>query len=183
MATKPKTVAHDAPLVWTQKLEEVLSQVFAGRLSREKMAEIGGISTRTLERYIAHPDFQAKLATMRANLEATLLNRGVAYVAKESRIIGLSQMAEMARVQYETRELLQEKRQIGYDTEHDEPLYLINEAFNKDAHAAYRESLNDIAKELGHRQTKVEHSGEVDVNERVTFYMPAPEAPPDDDTH
>src|SRR6185437_7970001 len=90
---------------------------------------------------------------------------GVAYVTKEARIVGLSQMAESARTQYEERPLLQEKRQIGFKKNEDgafEAMYLINEAFNADAHSAFRDSIADIAKELGHRQTKVEHSGNPD---------------------
>lgn len=172
------------PIDWKdERITTVLAMVFEGRKSRPKIAEDCGVPLRTCEDWIAHPDFQNKLSALRDEVLTACDELGYAYSRKEQRVVALSQMAESARVEYEQRPWLQEKRQIGYDTEHDEPLYLINENFNKDAHAAFRESLSDIAKELGHRQTKVEHSGEVDVNERVTFYLPTPETPPDDATH
>ncbi len=157
--TKPKTVAHDAPLVWTPKLQSLLELVFEGRMTHEKIAQSCTISLRACKYWIAHPNFQERLKALRANLEAALLDRGVAYVAKESRIIALSQVGESARCAYEARPWLQEKRQIGFDKEREEPLYSINENFNRDAFESFRGALDDIAKELGHRKTVTELTG------------------------
>lgn len=157
------------PLPWNESQTKALYAIFAGQDSLDKIALDCAIPPRTLDDWIAHPDFQARLQSLRDELEQTLIQQYVPYVRKEQRIIGLAAMAQSARTQYEERPWLQEKRQIGInrevpkeDPDFGAPLYLINEAFNRDAHAAFRESLNDIAKELGHRQTKVEHSGNPD---------------------
>jgi transcriptional regulator with XRE-family HTH domain len=122
--------------------EHVLSLAFEGRWTHAEMAERVSVSTRTIERWTAAEDFRAELARRRANLAESLM--GVAYADKASRIVALSQMAESARREYEARPLLEETRMtpMGETT---------TESFNRDAHEAFRKSLDDIAKELGER--------------------------------
>lgn len=141
--------------------ETVLSLAFEGRWSHAEMAERVGVSTRTIERWVRAEPFRQRLAELRANLADSLAD--VAYAAKSARIVGLSQMAESARREYEARPWLREVRPVGTDPDTGEPIMLTNEHFNRDAHAAFRESLNDIAKELGERSNvkisaTVEHS-------------------------
>lgn len=147
------------PLIWTEPLKQALALIFEGRRSQAKIAEDCGIPLRTLEDWIAHPDFQAKLQEMRDHLLESCDALGVAYVRKERRIIGLAQVAESAREQYEERPWLQEVRQIGIDRESGEPLTMTNEHFNKDAAATFREYLADIAAELGARKNVTEITG------------------------
>lgn len=166
----PKSIR---PFKWDDANKEtVLNFVFEGRISQAKMSEIVGVTTRTIERWIAHPGFQARLEEKRANLEKALT--GVIYADKARRIVALSAMAESARIAYEEHVMLIESRPIP---KCDEPM--TSESFNRDAFESFRGALDDIAKELGHRQSKTEHSGSVDLNERVTFYVPTPEVPPD----
>lgn len=148
---------------WTQQKKEALELIFEGRLSQSKIAEKCGVSLRTIEEWARSSHFKNALQKLRDNMMESLLDRGVAYVTKESRIMALSQMSESAREEYESRPWLQEKRQIGVnrdcdkdDPEYGSPLYMINESFNRDAHAAFRDSLDDIAKELGHRKQQVD---------------------------
>lgn len=159
-----------------QAKEEVLALAFEGRWTVAEMAQRVTVSTRTIKRWLASQEFKDRIAAQRANLAESL--NGVVYADKLSRIIGLSQMAESARREYEARPLLTERRPTGRDHDTGELLVLEQEAFNRDAHAAYREALADIAAELGARKNVTEHSGSVDLNERVTFYMPQPESPP-----
>ena len=137
--------------------EAVLALAFEGRWSHAEMAGRVGVSVRTIERWTAAPDFKQRIAAMRANLAESL--SGVVYADKASRIVGLSQMAESARREYERRPLLLERRPTYRDEDTGEMLYMEQEAFNRDAHAAFRDALNDIAKELGERSTSVKLSG------------------------
>jgi hypothetical protein len=170
------------PLLWTEGRKKALELVFEGRKSQDQIAEDCQIPARTLRDWMAHPDWQQAIAEMRASLVDSLSVR-VPYVRKEQRIYGLAQMAESARAEYEARPWLQEKRQIGIvhgGEDEGDPLYVINEAFNRDAHAAFRGALDDIAKELGDRKNVTESM--VAVTGSVSFYMPQPEqAPPDDE--
>lgn len=136
-----------------QAQEEVLALAFEGRWSHAEMAQHVTVSARTVKRWLASPAFVQRLAMMRANLAESLSS--VAYVDKASRIVGLSQMAESARREYEERPWLKEVRAFG-ETE------TTNEHFNRDAHAAFREALNDIAKELGERGSNVKISGGIE---------------------
>jgi hypothetical protein len=147
------------PLKWDDTLTDILNAVFEGRKSQEKIAEDCRVSARTLRDWMAHPDFQTKLKEMRERLLESCDALGVTYVRKEQRIIGLAQLAESAREQYEERPWLKEERQIGRDAESGEPLTMTNESFNRDAHAAFRASLADIAAELGERKNITELSG------------------------
>lgn len=172
------------PLTWTDPQTLALNRIFEGRWSLEKIALDCTVPVRTLKDWIAHPDFQAALQARRDHLIEALDDQP--YIRKERRLIGLAQMAESARVEYEARPWLKEERQTGRDPESGEPLVTTNEHFNKDAHAAFREALADIAAELGARKNVTEVSGSLDINTNVSFYLPQPEAPPDespDDTH
>lgn len=152
------------PLKWTPELKAALKLAFEARLTSEQIAEkiatdcqdSVGVPARTFRDWMTHPDFQAALREMRNHLVASLSDAETLYVRKEQRIAGLAQMAESARCEYEARPWLKEVRQIGRDPETGEALTLTNESFNRDAHAAFRESLNDIAKELGQRTSKVD---------------------------
>lgn len=165
---------------WTQAKRDVLMDVFLGDDSQAKIAEKHQISYHTLRAWLRNDEFQQELQKLRDTLELSLFTEDVRYVTKEHRITALAKMAQSAREEYEERPWLQEKRQIGYDKEHEEPLWLVNESFNRDAHVAFRESIADIAKELGHRTQKVEQHGTFDVTEHVSFYIPEPESPPEE---
>lgn len=158
------------PLRWTDEQIRALDLVFEGRRSNPWIAGDCGVPLRTLEDWLTHPDWQAKLADKRADIIAALDH--VAYVRKEQRITALSQMAELAREQFETKPLLVEVR----PTSDGEPI--TNESFNRDAHAAFRESLADIAAELGARKVVNEITGSMETTQRVTFYWPHPQIEP-----
>jgi len=156
------------PLVWTDEQKQALNLIFEGRKSQEKIAEDCHIPARTLRDWIAHPDFQAKLKERRDNLIEAL--DATPYIRKERRLMALAQMAESAREEYEARPWLKEIRQTGRDAETGEPLTTVNESFNRDAHAAFRESLADIAAELGARKNFTEISGSLEVmNDAESF--------------
>lgn len=151
-------VAHDHPFEWSERTKEILELVFEGRMKHRAIAAKMGMHERSLTKYLSHPDFKAALAAKRADLEESLYEHGTPYVTKQSRIIALSEVAEQARLEFEAHPLLLEKRQIGTD-ENGDPMWLINEKFNRDAHDSFRQALTDIAKELGHRVTKTEITG------------------------
>lgn len=164
------------PLKWDDVQKQALNSIFEGRKSYEQIALDCTVPLRTLKDWIAHPDFQAALQERRDNLIASLDSQP--YIRKERRLIALAQMAESAREQYEARPLLIEKRPTGRDPETGETQYMEQEAFNRDAHAAFRESLADIAAELGARKNVVDAN--IDITGQVQFYMPQPERPPDE---
>lgn len=167
------------PLKWDEVQKTALNLIFEGRKSHEKIAADCSVPVRTLRDWIAHPDFQAVLKERRDNLMESLDD--VPYIRKERRLIALAQMAESAREEYEQRPWLKEERQIGRDDEGN-PLMLTNEHFNRDAHAAFRDALTDIAAELGARKNVTELSGALDISGEVTFYLPQPEQPPSETT-
>lgn len=148
------------PTFWTEARNTAFRLVFEGRKPQAEIAEACHVSARTLRTWIAHPDFQAALQRRRDNLIAALDDRP--YVRKERRVIALAEMAESARREYEARPWLREMRPVGSDPDTGEPIMLTNEHFNRDAHAAFRESLNDIARELGERGSNVTVRGHVE---------------------
>lgn len=125
--------------------KQALALAFEGRWTHAEMAARVQVPARTIRRWLAEPAFRTQLQAARANLAESLSD--VAYADKLSRIKALSQMAESARREYEARPWLKEIRPTP-DGE------IVNESFNRDAHAAFRDSLNDIAKELGERVNK-----------------------------
>jgi hypothetical protein len=162
------------PLAWNETQLQVLDLVFEGRRSQEWIAQACTVPVRTLKDWLAHPDFKQALADKRADIIAALDQ--VAYVRKEQRITALSQMAELAREQFEAKPLLVEVRPTSVEGEP-----ITNESFNRDAHQAFRESLADIAAELGARKVVNEITGGVEIEQRIQFYWPRPElAPPED---
>ncbi len=169
------------PLAWNETQLNVLAMVFKGRHSQAKVAEFGGIPLRTCERLIAHPEFQARLKAMREDVITSCEKLGYAYMRKEQRMIGLSELAESARTQYEERPLLQERRQIGYDKEEGAPILILKESFNREAFDAVRGALDDIAKELGHRKQVVENTIKTMPYIVYTTTETAPLEPIDDD--
>lgn len=161
----------DKPLPWNPILEEVFELIFIGRMPRNEIAKKFGVTPQALCAWLRHPDFQKRLADKRAELEASLLERGTAYVDKASRIIALSEMAEQARLEFEAHPTVVERKQIGVDDE-GRPMWQENEYFNRDAHDSFRQAVADIAKELGHRVAKADITAKFDVNERVVFVLP-----------
>lgn len=135
------------PLKWDETQRKALALVFEGRKSQAKIAEDCGISVRTCEDWLAHPEFQARLKTMREHVLESCDLLGAAYVRKEQRLVALAQMAESARTEYETHTWLREVRPSQNGD-------IVNESFNRDAHAAFRGALDDIAKELGERKAE-----------------------------
>ena len=135
------------PMAWNDAQTQALALVFEGRKTRDKIAQDCTVSVRTLKDWLAHPEFRARLAAMRENLLVTCDELGIAYVRKEQRIVSLAQMAESARTEYETHTWLREVRPSQNGD-------IVNESFNRDAHAAFRGALDDIAKELGERKAE-----------------------------
>lgn len=163
---------HDKSFNWEREnRERALALVFEGRWTQDEIAEKCHIAPRTLRDWMKHPDFVARLEAMRADFAASM--RTVTYADKARRIMALDAMAESARREYEQRPWLQEVRPTPNGD-------ITNEAFNRDAHAAFRDALADIAAELGARKNVTELSGALDINGDVTFYLPQPEQPPDD---
>ena len=131
---------------WTPARKKALEQVFEGRKTLDDIALNCAVSPRTLDAWIAHAAFQEQLHKLRENLIAALDHKP--YIRKERRLAALADMAESARREYEARPWLQEIR----PTPNGE---IVNESFNRDAHAAFRDALNDIARELGERSSNV----------------------------
>lgn len=146
---------------WSKTKGQALQLVFEGRQSLDQIALSCAIPARTLDYWIAHTDFQDRLQKLYADIEVA--TRGLPYITKTQRLVGLSSMAEQARVEFEARPWLKETRQTGRDPETGEPLTTVNESFNRDAHAAFRESLAEIAAELGARKNLTEISGALEV--------------------
>jgi len=157
------------PLKWTDAQQSILRLILAGRLSQAKVAANVGVSLRVVERLVAHPDFVAKLAEARANLEEAV--KGVLYADKARRVVALSEMAESARQEYEARPWLKEVRPTRDGD-------VTNESYNADAHAAFRGALDDIAKELGHRRPSAVDDAKQG-NLQVVFMLPPQGATPD----
>lgn len=141
-----------SPLKWTAIQEQALALAFEGRWTQAEIADKCGVAKRTYQYWLAHPEFQARLETMRADFAASI--RDEIYADKARRIIGLSQMAESARRQYEAHEMLIEV----HPTKDGD---ITNERFNRDAFDAFRGALDDIAKELGHRQPRADMSAQI----------------------
>ncbi len=143
----------DKPMRWTAEAERALALAFEGRWTQEEIvARLAGeddgsakfrITTRTLRSWLAHPEFKARLAQMRADFAASIAH--VTYADKARRIVALDAMAEAARREFEARPWLREVRPTPKGD-------VTNEHFNAEAHAAFRGALDDIAKELGHRR-------------------------------
>lgn len=150
-----KAEAKTTVFKWTAAKEQALWLVFEGTLSLDQVALNVAVASRTLDRWVAHPAFKSRLERMHDDLEAHV--RGVIYASKESRIMGLSEMAQSARKEYERRPWLKEVRPTK-----DGPV--TNEHFNRDAHDAFRAALDDIAKELGERASNVKLSASVEHN-------------------
>jgi hypothetical protein len=147
------------PLNWDdERLQMALTLRFEGRLSSQAIADRiakdcqKSVSARTLRDWMEGDEFRQKLAAMRDKLLDACDTLGVVYVRKEQRVVGLAQMAEQARLEFEARPWLKEVR----PTQDGE---ITNESFNRDAHAAFRGALDDIAKELGERKNVTELSG------------------------
>lgn len=161
------------PMEWNENQKKTLAAVFEGRKSRQKIAEDCGLHIRTIEDWITHPEFQAKLAEMREQMLEAFDELGVAYVRKEQRIMALAQMAESARQEYEQRPWLKEFRPVlvkrpkvdaDGNTDPDGRLqtvedYIITEHFNTDAYNAWRQTMADLAAEQGARKNVTELTG------------------------
>ncbi len=166
------------PLEWNEAQKKALAAVFEGRKSRAKIAEDCAIPSRTLDDWIAHPEFQDKLKSMREQMLDAFDALGVAYVRKEQRIMALSQMAEEARQEWEECHVLREYRPVlvkrpadttsqhaDGEQEAREPRmlmvedYIITERLNEAALTQSRQMLADIAAELGARKNVTELTG------------------------
>lgn len=145
---------------WNAAKEQALWLVFDAQLSLAAVAQNVGVSSRTLDRWVAHPVFQARLQQMRADLSAAL--QSTLYVAKESRILALANMAQKARREFEARPWLREVRPTKDGD-------VTIERFNADAFAAFRGALDDIAKEKGERKTTAELNGEIKHTLKIVY--------------
>jgi hypothetical protein len=150
---------------WDEVKEKALDYIFAGRYSTTKVAELVGVSSRSIERWLASPIFQQRLEAKRADLDAALAS--VTYADKVRRILALNEMAEMARCEYEVHPILLETRPMPKGGEP-----AVTERFNRDAFECFRGALDDIAKELGQR--KVDPTTTINNIQQmeVVVYMP-----------
>jgi transposase-like protein len=134
------------PMRWTAIQERALGLAFEGRWTRDEIADKCSVSPRTMYYWLDHLEFKQRLEALRSDFAASIAD--VAYASKAKRIRALDQVAESARREYEARPLLQEVRPTR-----DGPI--TNEHFNAEAHGAFRGALDDIAKELGERSSKL----------------------------
>lgn len=148
-----------------------IDMTFAGRHTHAKIAEACKIAARTYENWRRRPEFIAALDAKSASLKASLEH--VTFADKARRIHALNDAALIALAELEARPLLTEVR----PTREGE---ITNESFNNTALAEFRGALADIAAELGDRKNVTELSGGLSLTERVSFYMPEPEAPPNE---
>lgn len=134
------------------RVQNALKLAFAGRLTREQIAEKCSVSTRTLYYWLEHPDFIAALEELRKDFRKGI--EGVTFADKARRIVHLDLVAKIALNELEERPLLTETRPTR-DGE------ITNEAFNNTASSEFRAALADIAAELGERKNVTELSGTV----------------------
>ncbi|MGZ6376667.1 MAG: phBC6A51 family helix-turn-helix protein [Ktedonobacterales bacterium] len=137
-----------------ERIQKALQLTFAGRLTREQIAENCSVSTRTLYYWLEHPDFIAALDDLRKDFRKGI--EGVTFADKARRIVHLDYAAKIALNELEIRPLLKEVRPTR-DGE------IVNEAFNNTAMAEFRSALADIAAELGERKNVTELSGSLEV--------------------
>lgn len=163
----------DKPLDMKDKrIQTALKLVFEGRLSLDKIAKRCEVSPRTLWAWTQHSDFIAALEAMRKDFAASIQH--VTFADKAKRIIALDHAAGIALNELEERPLLKEVRPTR-DGE------ITNEAFNNAAMSEFRSALDDIAKELGQRTSKVDvtTAGEKlssNVSEAIAAVVSDPEA-------
>lgn len=134
-----------APLKWTETQLQAVELVFEGRWTLAEIAERCAVSPRTIDNWVARPDFRARLQEMRDDFAERV--KGIAYTDKQQRIMALAQLAESARRTYEEKPILIEERPTRNGP-------ATTETYNRDALEAVRGCFDDIAKELGHRKAE-----------------------------
>ena len=158
------------PMKWEAPEELALALVFEGRYthaqivdemkkrgganeaSADKSAQKFAISTRTLVSWIAHPDFQTRLARLMNDFR--LATRDVTFANKGRRIYALDGAAKIALEELEAHTHLIESRPTKGGT-------MTTESFNVAAMSEFRAALADIAAEYGDRRNVTEVTGSV----------------------
>lgn len=152
---------------WNELKERAVQLVFEGQYTLQKIAEELSISYVTLRNWIHEDEFQVRLEQMRARLAEEL--EGTAFIKKEQRVIALSTLASQAREEWEQHRYLLEQRPVPSGT-------LVNEKLNEGAANLFLRALNDIAKELGDRQTNVKLTGKIEHQQTVVVNLaPVPD--------
>ena len=145
---------------WSEPMERALYLIFEGQKQRSDICAELNIPRGTLEAWLRHPEFQARLAELRARLSEQL--EGVAFLQKEQRLLALSKLATQARDEWENHRYLVEQRPVPGGT-------MINESLNKGAADIMRGCLDDIARELGERVANVKLTGKVEKQQTVVI--------------
>lgn len=136
------------PLEWGDAQLQALQLVLEGRQTIAKIAENCGVPKRTLEDWLAHPEFQERLDYLRASTIAGLRKSGIPYIDKQQRLIALAQMAEQARQLFEADPyIVTVKPTQGGD--------IVERRFNTSAFNAFRTAIADIAEEIGARKDPI----------------------------
>lgn len=157
----------DHPHGWTPKKERALIDIFEGVKMKSKIAADLGINHDTLIDWMREPEFKQRLAAMREELYEHL--EGLAFLRKEQRVIALSQLASEALEEWQTHRYEVETRPVPGGM-------LTNERLNKSAADIFRGALDDMAKELGERSTKVSLTAKI---EQVPIQVTVVDLPPE----
>lgn len=134
---------------WTELKAALLMRVFEGQNTLAKNCLALDIPYATASLWTRHEEFKKALATLRHDAAEQL--DATPFLRREQRLIALAKLAEQARDEWESRRYLIEQRPVPGGM-------LTNEKLNRDAAEIYRNSLADIAAELGQRRNKVDLS-------------------------
>jgi hypothetical protein len=152
-------VRHRRQMPWTQQQRAALMLLFEGRTTLDTIAKVCEVPPRTLDDWISHPDFQAKLVELHNGCMDELIS--LPFIRKTQRLISLSVAAQTALQCFEDRPTLPDGR------------------FNATAFHAFRAALDDIAKETGDRRPSALVK-EQESKPNVVFYIPELQEPPED---
>lgn len=122
----------------------------------QEIADAIGIARYTLWEWKKKPHFAARVAEHREAFRARILTEGFADKAERVRVLNMLGGAVLAELAKEGG-FFREEVKIAANGEH-----VSYQVFDKPKHDTLRGYLDDIAKELGERQTKVEVGGDPD---------------------
>ena len=81
---------------WTGQREQAAYYVALDTKTNDQIATLVGLSVSGLKKWMAHPDFQARVAAIRAEMRAALVARGVAL--RQARLDELQSLLDAMRV-------------------------------------------------------------------------------------
>lgn len=134
---------------WTEARAVLLTHIFEGQKGLRQLCVELGIPYTTAQNWVKHEQFRQALQELRKDTAAQL--EGIPFLRREQRLMALSKLAEQARDEWESKRYLTEQRPVPGGV-------MTNEKLNRDAAEVYRNSLADIAAELGQRHNKVDIS-------------------------